>query len=737
MLRAPKSLTSALSSSRFLGLVAICLSFVLASFAAVAQPFPATLNATMIGSNATLRALVNANGLSTAAWFEWGPGPGYGNSTGPTNIGAGVIPAALEMPLAGLNSGVVYHFRMVATNAMGRSSSSDGAFEAPRLALNGPPIITNECHTPFSDPGISNRFAVPLALAIGYQHSLALKGDGTVSGWGDDAYGEISGAAGLSNVVAIAAGSGQGDYSLALLADGTVVGWGYNGFGEVTIPPGLTNVAGIDASSQGEFSLARTLDGYVIAWGAGQINNPSDGINFGQAIVPPGLSNVVAISAGGFFGLALRNEGAIIGWGADDSGQTDIPAAATNVVAISAGSFSGLALRRDGSVVAWGDDTFGQTEVPAGLNNIVAIAAGGFHNLALRRDGRVFAWGDDTFGEIDIPFGVNNVVAIAAGVGTSLALKADGTVIGWGDNSSGETTIPPGLAALSGAITTVTALDANTPGLYGITYSLPTGRGDIGLSTRIVNVMDTIPPALSLAGQNPQPVLINTPFNDPGASATDSCAGDLTSAIIITGAVNTNVAGVYTVNYRVSDPGGNSVSSNRTVVVLSGLVTTQPATEITDSSATLRALAFPDNLETQVYFEWGLDSNYGNLTTTNILATGSSVVPVSAGISGLVPGNTYHFRAVGTNQLGVSFGDDQSFYVPIRVSLQMLRSGQFVLEFRSATNAGYNVLTTQDITVPLTNWTVLGQPTALTNNLFQFIDTNAPSSPRFYFITVP
>src|SRR5437879_652461 len=42
------------------------------------------------------------------------------------------------------------------------------------------------------------------ALAAGDQHGLALKPTGEVVGWGFDAYGQISGLAKLSNVVAIA-----------------------------------------------------------------------------------------------------------------------------------------------------------------------------------------------------------------------------------------------------------------------------------------------------------------------------------------------------------------------------------------------------------------------------------------------------------------------------------------------------------------------------------------------------
>ena len=51
----------------------------------------------------------------------------------------------------------------------------------------------------------------------------ALKSDGTVIAWGDNSHGQTNLPAGLSNVVAIAAGY---YHSLAVCSDGTVQAWG-------------------------------------------------------------------------------------------------------------------------------------------------------------------------------------------------------------------------------------------------------------------------------------------------------------------------------------------------------------------------------------------------------------------------------------------------------------------------------------------------------------------------------
>ena len=57
-------------------------------------------------------------------------------------------------------------------------------------------------------------------------------------------------------------------------------------------------------------------------------------------------------------------------------------------------------------------------------------------------------------------------------------------------------------------------------------------------------------------------------YADAGASATDNVDGNLTSKIVVTGAVDTSTAGTYTLKYDVSDAAGNTAESvSRTVVV--------------------------------------------------------------------------------------------------------------------------------------------------------------------------
>jgi len=62
---------------------------------------------------------------------------------------------------------------------------------------------------------------------------------GTIVGWGQDLYGEVTSPEG-NDFVAIAAGINS---SLALKSDGSIVGWGSNYWGKTTPPPGNDFVA--------------------------------------------------------------------------------------------------------------------------------------------------------------------------------------------------------------------------------------------------------------------------------------------------------------------------------------------------------------------------------------------------------------------------------------------------------------------------------------------------------------
>jgi len=91
-------------------------------------------------------------------------------------------------------------------------------------------------------------------------------------------------------------------------------------------------------------------------------------------------------------------------------------------------------------------------------------------------------------------------------------------------------------------------------------------------SNAVLTVQDTLAPAITLNGANPFYVELGGAFTDPGATATDLCAGAV--SVIASGAVNPNAVGTNTLTYKAGDGSGNTNSATRTVIVRD---TTPPA----------------------------------------------------------------------------------------------------------------------------------------------------------------
>jgi hypothetical protein len=101
-----------------------------------------------------------------------------------------------------------------------------------------------------------------------------------------------------------------------------------------------------------------------------------------------------------------------------------------------------------------------------------------------------------------------------------------------------------------------------------LTYSATDAHSNSASATQNVTVVDNTPPVVTLNGANPMTVECHTSFTDPGATADDNCAGNVTSGIGITGSVNPNVVGTYTLTYSVGDGHGNTGTATRTVNVV-------------------------------------------------------------------------------------------------------------------------------------------------------------------------
>ncbi len=97
------------------------------------------------------------------------------------------------------------------------------------------------------------------------------------------------------------------------------------------------------------------------------------------------------------------------------------------------------------------------------------------------------------------------------------------------------------------------------------------------------------------------------------------------------------------------------------------LATTLAATAITGISATANGMIFPNGLSTNYHFEWGTTTSYDSTTAITSAGSGNAAVSVSAVLTGLTSGQTYHFRLVAVNSEGTSTGNDLTFIPGVAV----------------------------------------------------------------------
>ncbi len=208
------------------------------------------------------------------------------------------------------------------------------------------PFVTVPVLVSNSSPGGAINNA--LEVTCGYQFGAALATNGTVWTWGSGSHGELGNGTtgssyvpaqvpGLTNITAISAGWFQ---ILALKSDGTVWAWGNNSYGE--LGDGTTsnrsnavqvlNVSNVVSISGGDdHSSALAADGTVWKWGQNDLGELGNGTTNATANPIPakipadtfgnGFSNIVMVAARDYHNIAVKADGSVWMWGANDQGQ--------------------------------------------------------------------------------------------------------------------------------------------------------------------------------------------------------------------------------------------------------------------------------------------------------------------------------------------------------------------------------------------------------------------------------
>ena len=92
------------------------------------------------------------------------------------------------------------------------------------------------------------------------------------------------------------------------------------------------------------------------------------------------------------------------------------------------------------------------------------------------------------------------------------------------------------------------------------------------------------------------------------------------------------------------------------------VATTAAASAVAGSTATLNGTINPEGHDTTYTFEYGTEAeNYSSSTPEQDAGAGTSSMAVSASVTGLQPGTTYHYRVIATSGTGIVAGEDKTF----------------------------------------------------------------------------
>jgi hypothetical protein len=145
-------------------------------------------------------------------------------------------------------------------------------------------------------------------------------------------------------------------------------------------------------------------------------------------------------------------------------------------------------------------------------------------------------------------------------------------------------------------------------------------------------------------------------------------------------------------------------------------VETAPVTLVDARDFILNGYMVPNGPDATAWFQWGTTTNYGNMTPMTVI-NGSALQMITNLLNGLTAGVTYHYRIVGSNDVGTVTGADLTFTAaPTAITLPASSIGP-----SEATLNGYVIPSSGDSTA----WFQWGTTTNYGNlTPMTFISTN-------------
>ena len=300
-------------------------------------------------------------------------------------------------------------------------------------------------------------------------HTLGIRTNGSLYGWGYNAFGQLGQSDSLnrSSPVQIATGSwlqvAAGlSHSIAIKNDGTLWGWGLNSSGQAGL------LSWIQVASGNSHTLVLRSDGQLFGYGLNTSGQLADGTVVSRSSpVQIGSGKVFTkITAGQNVSAGILNDNRLFVWGAGTAGQlgdgtvvnkSSPVAVAGSWVYISASDYM-LGYNTSNGLYAWGLNSSGQlgindtinrsSPVQIGSNDALSalVVSAGQTSAKINNDGTLFTWGNNNIGQLGLNDTINrsnpvqvsgSFMSVSSGYdGHTLAIDSNYNLFAWGLNTS-------------------------------------------------------------------------------------------------------------------------------------------------------------------------------------------------------------------------------------------------------------------------------------------------------------
>jgi alpha-tubulin suppressor-like RCC1 family protein len=284
------------------------------------------------------------------------------------------------------------------------------------------------------------------SVNCGYEHTAAIKTDGTLWLWGYNFDGQLgdNNTTGRSSPVQTAS---QGTnwklvscgryFTAAIKTDGTLWTWGTTASGQLGTNNSLDRSTPVQTVSGGtnwksvscgtEHAAAIKTDNTLWTWGnngQGQLGNNTASNRSSPVQTVSGGTNWMSVNCGVQCTAAIKTDGTLWMWGSNGGGQlgdgtitrksspVQTVAGGTNWKSVAGGLNHTAAIKTDGTLWMWGFNSYGQlgdnttlsrsspVQTVSGGTNWKSVAGGGYHTAAIKTDGTLWTWGRNGYGAL-------------------------------------------------------------------------------------------------------------------------------------------------------------------------------------------------------------------------------------------------------------------------------------------------------------------------------------------------